>query len=74
MNAMIGSGGGDREIPINPLYDLMESGDITLKYMGIINQDGNESESECYTVDPCTGDIYTMNHNYFHILAVAERN
>lgn len=135
MNAMIGSGGGDREIPIDPLYDLMESGvsllvldytnsdnpigminlecqgysdsydlqntgtavclnvgsrgdiimadqfsvsfesgDITLKYMGIINQDGNESESECYTVDPCTGGTYTMNHNYFHILAVAERN
>lgn len=135
MNAMIGSGGGDREIPIDPLYDLMESGvsllvldytnsdspigminlecqgysdsydlqntgtavclnvgsrgdiimadqfsvsfesgDITLKYMGIINQDGNESESECYYVDSGTGGTYTMNHNYFHILAVAERN
>lgn len=135
MNAMIGSGGGDREIPIDPLYDLMESGvsllvldytnsdnpigminlecqgysdsydlqntgtavclnvgaagdltmvrqfsvsfesgDVTLKYMGIINQDGNESESECYTVDPGTGDTYAMNHNYFHILAIAERN
>lgn len=134
MNAMIGSG-GDREIPIDPLYNLMESGvsllvldytnsgspigminlecqgysdsydlqntgtavclnvgsrgdiimtnqfnvsfesgDITLRYMGIANQDGNESESEYYYVDSGVGGIYTMNHNYFHILVVAERN
>lgn len=131
---MIGSG-GDREIPIDPLYNLMESGvsllvldytnsdspigminlecqghsdsydlqntgtavclnvgsrgdiimtnqfnvsfesgDITLRYMGIANQDGNESESEYYYVDSGVGGIYTMNHNYFHILVVAERN
>ena len=38
MNAMIGSGGGDREVPIDPLYDLMESG-VSLLVLDYTNSD-----------------------------------
>ena len=35
---MIGSGGGDREVPIDPLYDLMESG-VSLLVLDYTNSD-----------------------------------
>ena len=75
MNAMIGSGGGDREVPIDPLYDLMESGDIALRYIGIDKQgSGNYWEVESYITDASDGADITMDNTYFKILAIAERS
>lgn len=74
MNAMIGSG-NDREIPISALENLVESGDITLKYMGIDKQgSGNYWEVESYVTEASGGADITMNNTYFSILAIAERS
>jgi hypothetical protein len=52
-----------------------ESGDITLKYMGIDKQgSGNYWEVESYVTEASGGADITMNNTYFSILAIAERS